>query len=72
MIFQIRLVHHVMHESGGILHSGRIGCGIGTVERQMEREVRIFFLNGEEVFQIKDFVQRTGAVEVRHLPIFRM
>ena len=44
VILQISFIHHIVNETCGILHACCIGCGIRTVQSQMEVEVReVFF-----------------------------
>ena len=69
MVFQVGVVHHLMHEACGVFHACGIGCGIGTVESQVEMEVGEILLQTEEVLEIEHLVERTRTIEIVHLAI---
>ena len=66
VVLQIVFVQHVVHEANLVVHARRVGCGIGTIERQMELEVGELLLDGVEIFQIESLLQRTRAVPERN------
>ena len=39
MVFQIGVVHHIVHEAGGVRHTSGIGGRVGTVQGEVEMEV---------------------------------
>ena len=69
VILEIGVVHHLMHKSRRICHSGSIGSRVGTVERKVELEVREILLKLEEIFEIEHFVECASTIEVRHLSV---
>ena len=72
MILEVGVVQDVVNESSGVLHACGIGGRIGSVEGEVEGEVGVFLLYGQEVVEVEDFVQGASAVEVGHLPIARV
>ena len=63
MVFEICLVEYVVNESGGILHACGIGLGIGTVERQIEAEIREVLFDLVVIVEIEGLFERTGTVK---------
>ncbi len=66
MVLEVGLVHHVVYETGGVLHACSIGCGVGTVQGQVEVEVRELLLDLCEVLQVEGFHEGAGAIEEVH------
>ena len=52
-----------MHEAGSILDSGSVCRRVGTVEREVELEVREFLLDFREVLEVECLHERAGSVE---------
>ncbi len=52
MVLQIVLIEDIVHEARRIGNPGGIGLGIGTVERQVELEVRELLLDLVELVQV--------------------
>ena len=61
-----------MDESRRIFHACGIGGRVGTVEREVEVEIREFLLQTEEIFEIENLVQRTRTVEIMHFAVGRL
>ena len=69
MVFQIFLIHHLMHKSRCVFHVCGIGFRVGTIKRKIEFEIGELFFECVEVLEIKDFGKRTCTVEILHLAI---
>lgn len=69
VVFQVGVVHHIMHETSGIRYASRIGGGVGTVQGEVEMKVGEVFLELAEVVEIEDLVQGAGTVEIVHLAV---
>ena len=69
MVLEVGVVHHVVDEAGCVGYAGFVGCGVGTVESQMEVEVGEVLLELMEVVEVEDFVEGAGTVEVVHLSV---
>ncbi len=51
VIFQIGFIHHLVYESHGVRHTGFVGLGVGTIQREVEMEVGIFFFQRMEIIK---------------------
>ena len=69
VVLQIGVEHHLMDEARSVLHASSIGCGVWTVEGEVEVEVGILLLQAQEVVEIEHLVERAGTIEVVHLAI---
>ena len=66
VVLEVGVVHHLMDETRGVGDTGGVGGGVGTVEGQVEVEVREILLQLVEVVEVEHLVEGAGAVEVVH------
>ncbi len=72
VVLEVGLVHDVVDEARGVGYASFVGCGVGTVEGEMEVEVGEILLELTEVVEVEDLVEGAGAVEVVHLSVGAM
>ena len=63
MVLEVGLVHHVVDEACGILHSCRVCRRIRTVASAVEVEVREFLLDFREILEVEGLDKGAGSVE---------
>ena len=66
MVLEVVLVEDGVYESGLVGNTCSIGCGIGTVQSQVEREVGELLLYLVEILEIEGLLERTGTVPERY------
>ena len=67
VVLEVVLVEDGVYESGFVGNTCSIGCGIGTVQSQVEREVGELLLYLVEILEIEGLLERTGTVPERCL-----
>src|SRR5574344_311315 len=72
MLLEIGVAQHRSDETCCVLYTHCICLWIWTVEGKMEVEVRVLFLQFEEVFLEEHFVDATCTIEVVHLAVAYM
>ena len=69
VILEIGVADAVHRKAGIVLHTGCVGLGIRTVEREMEVEIGEFLFQLPEVLQEEGLCQRAGTIEEMHLTV---
>ena len=67
MVLQIGVEHHLVYEARSIFHTSGIGCGIGTVEGEVEVEV-LELLSAFIILGAEEAVGYAELVLSLHLP----
>ena len=69
MIFQIRLIHHLMNKSGCIFDTCSICRRIRSVQCKMKMEVGECFFQFKEIIKIKNFIQCPCTIKIMHFSV---